>query len=218
MTRLRTSVWMLLCAIALGSVAPVAAQPVARHVVIVTLDGMRWQEFFSGADRDYFTRDKEGSAGEPEARFWRPSAAERRSALMPFMWNTIATQGQILGDPAADSLAHVTNGLWFSYPGYSEMLAGVADPRIDSNRKVPNPNITVLEWLNGRPGFEGRVAAFGSGTCCPRSSTSTAAGIPVGSGFTPVPAPVTDRERAINDLASDLPRFWPYGPFDAPIV
>ena len=29
---------------------------------------------------------------------------------------------------------------------------------------------------------------------------------------------MTDREREINDLASDLPRFWPYGPFDAPIV
>ena len=178
MTRLRTSMWMLLGAIALGSVAPVAAQPVARHVVIVTLDGMRWQEFFSGADRDYFTRDKEGSAGEPEARFWRPSAAERRSALMPFMWNTIATQGQIFGDPAADSLAHVTNGLWFSYPGYSEMLAGVADPRIDSNRKVPNPNITVLEWLNGRPGSSDASPHSDRGTCCPRSSTSTAAGSP----------------------------------------
>lgn len=56
----------------------------------------------------------------------------------------------------------MTNGLWFSYPGYSELLTGVADPRIDSNAKKANPNVSVLEWLNRRPGFEGRVAAFGS--------------------------------------------------------
>ena len=29
----------------------------------------------------------------------------------------------------------ITNGLWFSYPGYNEMLTGAADPRIDSNDK-----------------------------------------------------------------------------------
>jgi len=42
------------------------------------------------------------------------------------------------------------------------MFAGLADPGVDSNAKVPNPNLTVLEWLNRRPGFEERVAAFGS--------------------------------------------------------
>ncbi|MGI8992391.1 MAG: hypothetical protein ACR2I2_22775, partial [Bryobacteraceae bacterium] len=42
---------------------------------------------------------------------------------------------------------YVTNGLNFSYPGYSETLCGFADPRIKSNDKVPNPNVTVLEWL-----------------------------------------------------------------------
>ena len=31
-------------------------------------------------------------------------------------------------------------------------------------------------------------------------------------------APATDRERAINELATDLPRFWEYGTLDAPIV
>ena len=70
--------------------------------------------------------------------------------------------GQVFGDPAVRSIARVTNGLRFSYPGYNELLAGFADPRIDSNDPKPNPNVTVLEWLNRRPGFEGRVAAFAS--------------------------------------------------------
>jgi len=192
------------------------AQAPARNVVIVTLDGFRWQEMFTGADREYFKKEKE--PGASEKRFWRPTPEERRTALLPFVWGTIATKGQIFGDPSRESRAHVTNGLWFSYPGYNEMLAGVADPRVDSNDKKPNPNITVLEWLNGRPGFQGRVTAFGSWDVLPFILNVDRSRIAVGTGFTPVPRPRTERERAINDLATDLPPYWDYGPFDAPIV
>ena len=194
------------------------AQTPARNVVVITLDGLRWQEMFTGADRAYFKQEKTGEPGASEKRFWRSTPEERRAVLMPFMWNTIATKGQIFGDPSKASRAHLTNGLWFSYPGYNEMLSGVADPRIDSNDKVPNPNVTVLEWLNGRPGFESRVAAFGSWDVLPFILNAGRSRIPVGTGFTPVPSPKTERERAINELATDLPAYWSYGPFDAPIV
>lgn len=194
------------------------AQPPSRNVVVVTIDGLRWQEFFGGADRDYFKRDKNGSGGETERRFWRANAMERRTALMPFMWNTIAARGQIFGDHAAGSESRLTNGVWFSYPSYNEMFAGRADSRIDSNNKIPNPNVTVLEWLNRRPGFEGRVAAFGSWDVLPSILNVERSGITVGSGWKPVPAPATDRDHAINELAADLPRLWGYGPPDAPVV
>jgi hypothetical protein len=137
---------------------------------------------------------------------------------MPFLWGEVAARGQVFGDPAADSTARVSNGLWFSYPGYNELLAGAADPRIASNDKHPNPNVTVLEWLNGRPGFAGRVAAFGSWDVLPWILNVERSRIPVGTGWQPVPAPSTDREHAINELATDLPRYWSYGPFDAPVV
>jgi hypothetical protein len=202
----------------LPSTAGRAQSPSSRNVVVITLDGLRWQEMFGGADKAYFKRDKPEEVPPAETRFWRPAAEERRTVLMPFMWKTIASQGQILGDPAKKSRVHVTNGLWFSYPGYNEMFAGIADPRIDSNDKVPNPNITVLEWLNTRPAFKGRVAAFGSWDVLPSILNTARSGIPVGTGFSPVPSPRTDRERAINELAADLPPYWNYGPFDAPIV
>ena len=208
----------MLAAVWVLTVPVLAAQAPARNVIVITIDGLRWQEFFGGADRDYFKRDKEGSGGEPEKRFWRATAEERRATLMPFVWKQIAAGGQIFGDTTAGSMSRVTNGLWFSYPGYSEMFAGVADPRIDSNDKVPNPNITVLEWLNKRPGFEGKVAAFGSWDVLPAILNTERSGLPVGSGWKPVPVASTERERVINELASDLPRYWPYGPFDAPIV
>ncbi len=212
---------LLLAALCIVWSAPGTAQAPsspADHVILVTIDGLRWQEFFGGADREYFRRGRGGDGGEPERRFWRPSVAERRTALMPFMWGTIAARGQIVGDPAANSLVRLTNGLWFSYPGYNELLAGVADPRIDSNDKKPNPNVTVLEWLNGRPGFTGRVSAFGSWDVLPSILNVERSRIPVGTGWQPVPAATTDRERAINELAADLPRVWNYGPVDAPFV
>jgi hypothetical protein len=52
----------------------------------------------------------------------------------------------------------VANVEWFSYPGYNELLCGFPDALVTSNLPIPNRNVTVLEWLNGRPGFAGRVA------------------------------------------------------------
>ena len=194
------------------------AQPVSRHVVVITLDGFRWQEMFGGADETYFKRDAKGVIDPVAKKYAGDTQEARRALLMPFMWNVIAKQGQIFGDPSQQSRSHVTNGLWFSYPGYSEMLAGVADPRIDSNKKVPNPNVTVLEWLNGRPGFAGKVSGFGSWDVLPFILNTERSRLPVGTGFAPVPDPKTAREREINEFARDLPAYWDYGTFDAPMV
>jgi hypothetical protein len=98
------------------------------------------------------------------------------------------------------------------------MLAGVADPRVDSNDKIPNPNVTVLEWLNGLPAYHGRVAAFGAWDVLPYIVNAKRGGLPAGDGFPPVPDPKTDRDRAINDMADDLPPIWAGAPLDAPIM
>src|SRR5262249_22780255 len=105
--------------------------------------------------------------------FGRGSAQERREALLPFVWGVIADRGQLLGDAGRE--ARVTNGKNFSYPGYNEIFTRRADPRIDSNDKVPTPNVSVLEWLNGREEFRGRVAAFGSWDIYPYILTASAA-------------------------------------------
>src|SRR4249919_878901 len=204
---MRTCSLVIALVLSVVSMPPARAQAPAGKVVVITLDGLRWQEFFTGADREYFKKEKDGVPGAAEKRFWRETPAERRATLMPFVWGTIATKGQIFGDPSKGGRSHVTNGLWFSYPGYNEMLSGAADPRVDSNNKVPNPNVTVLEWLNTRPGFAGRVRAFGSWDVLPSILNTGRSHIPVGTGFTPVPEPKTDRERAINELASDLPHY-----------
>jgi type I phosphodiesterase/nucleotide pyrophosphatase len=199
------------------AVLPLRAAAPARNVVVVTIDGFRWQEVFTGADRAYFAKRSDGKPTEAERRFWRDDATERRRALMPFFWNTVATKGAVFGDPSRNSRVHLTNGLWFSYPGYAEMLTGIADPRVDSNDKVPNPNVTVLEWLNGRPDFKDRVHAVGDWDVLPFILNVERSHLPVGS-MRPVPLPGTDRERAINDLADDLPGYWNGVLFDAPVM
>jgi hypothetical protein len=202
----------------LGCISLLSAQAPARNVVIVTIDGLRWQEMFGGADSNYFAKQANGEATLVEKRYVRPTAEVGRTVLMPFMWGQVARHGQIFGDPSRRSRARVTNGLWFSYPGYNEIFSGVGDPRIDSNDKMPNPNVTVLEWLNTRPRFAGKVAAFGAWDRLPFILNVERSGLSVGSGFAPVPSPKTARERSINALAEDLPPLWGYGTFDAPIV
>ena len=188
-----------------------AAPPAGRrteNVVLITYDGFRWQELFGGADESFI--DKEfGGVGEVDAtrdRFWRESPEERRRILSPFFWSTVAIQGKVYGDPEHESVGKVTNGMFFSYPGYNEILTGFADPRIDSNKKNPNPNVTVLEWLNAKDAYSGRVAAFTSWDVFPFIINAQRSGIPVNSGWEPLP-----REPAgepLNRIAGEIPHVW----------
>ena len=145
--------------------APAHAQSAlkTRNVVLIVSDGLRWQEIFSGADPTLLNETNGGIWDKEQdlrREFWRDSPAERRRALFPFLWNTVAVHGQIFGNQALGSVARVTNGLAFSYPGYNEMLTGHPDPRINSNEFGPNPNVSVLEWLNTLPDLHGKVSVF----------------------------------------------------------
>ena len=146
-----------------GAPAHAQSAPRTRNVVLIVSDGLRWQEVFTGADPTLLNEANGGIWGkEADLRreFWRDDPVERRRALFPFLWNTVAVHGQIFGNQALGSVARVTNGLAFSYPGYNEMLTGHPDARIDSNEFGPNPNVSVLEWLNTLPDLHGKVSVF----------------------------------------------------------
>lgn len=196
-------------------IAPVAALAQAprqtENVFLITLDGLRWQELFTGADP--LLLDDERYVGDVErtrASFWDNDPAVRREKLMPFFWEVIAGEGQLYGDRPAGCEVDVTNTMWFSYPGYNEILSGRADDeRIHSNDKVPNPNVTVLEYLNRQPGFQGKVAAFGSWDVFPYIVNEERSGIPVNAGFeAAVGSGLTARERFLNELQEQIPSPW----------
>ncbi len=134
-----------------------------RNVVLIVSDGLRWQEVFTGADPDLLNEKNGGIWETPEQlrqKYWNDDPAERRKMLFPFLWGVVGKQGQIFGNQHKGSVAHVTNGMAFSYPGYNEMLTGRPDPRINSNEFGPNPNTTVFEWMNHFPEFHGKVAVY----------------------------------------------------------
>jgi hypothetical protein len=120
----------------------------------------------------------------------------------------VAKEGQVFGDPEHNSAALVTNGKNFSYPGYNEILAGFGDPRIDSNDKRPNPNVTVLEFLARRPGFEGRVAAVTSWDTFPWIINTERSGVPVHAGWRPIDFADSPEVRQLNALVRELPKAW----------
>ena len=95
-----------------------------HSVIFVTIDGSRWQEVFGGADEELI-KDKKIPKDTLDA-FWRPTAEERRRALMPFLWETVAKEGQLLGNVDVGSQVLVTNRFKISYPGYHELLSGFA--------------------------------------------------------------------------------------------
>jgi hypothetical protein len=136
-----------------------------RNVVLIISDGLRPEEMFRGAELELINKSDIGgwySEDELRKRFYDPDPQKSRKLLFPFIWGTVATQGQLLGNSLLGSRAQVTNGFDFSYPGYNEMSTGVPDPRINTNEYGPNPNVTVFEWLAGRPGFKDQVDIFGT--------------------------------------------------------
>ncbi len=151
------------------AVIAVSAEPApnGRNIVLVTLDGVRVQELFGGLD-DVIADAPEAESGIYEIdvtreRYGRATAKERREALMPFFWKTLAPAGMVLGNQALGSKVTVTNDQWFSYPGYSEILTGQAQPEIKSNDFVRYPHETVLDYVHRKLNLKPtEVAQIGS--------------------------------------------------------
>lgn len=182
-----------------------------RNVIFISTDGLRWQEVFRGAQQDFI-----GNDAAIKTAFWRDNLEERRAALMPFFWNTIARQGQIWGNRDKGSEAGVTNGKNFSYPGYSEFLVGYADDRINSNNPTPNPNLNVLEWLHGKPQFKNKVMAANNWAVLPAILNRERNNLPMWTYHEKAPATLsTPRLQLIEELIQQTPSPWGSCHFDS---
>jgi hypothetical protein len=207
--RIAAALAVLLLAVAAASVTTAhrvsTAQQKTRAVVLIVSDGLRWQEVFTGADPGLLDSKHGGiwvKSEELKRAYWRDDVAERRATLFPFLWGVVAKKGQLFGNQAKGSVARVTNGFAFSYPGYNEMLTGSPDPRINSNEFGPNPNVTVFEWLNGMPEFHDHVAAFATWSVFKDIFNQPRSHLDVHAGWdTPYTAGnLTPREELLNDL------------------
>ncbi len=169
--RLRPTWFALIGFIGLLGLLPAASAQAGRteNVVLMTLDGVRWQDVFTGMDESLL---KAGAPADTDVKtlpaykqFSGATPAERRERLMPFLWRTLLIDhGFIAGDRTAGSLVTVTNRHRFSYPGYSEILTGQAhDDVIKSNDAIRNPFPSVFQFVRRKLQLSpAQVATFAS--------------------------------------------------------
>ena len=189
-----------------------------QNVIFVMTDGLRWQEMFCGADASLLngSNHEKYNIARVKGQYCRETAEASREALLPFVWQVVAKQGQVYGNRGKQSQAQLANDLKFSYPGYSETLCGFVEPRIDRNDYGPNPNVTVLEWLHQKPAYRGKVAAFGAWDVFDAIFNRARCGFCVNAGYTPLTEGAgTPAIELLNRLKSEIPRTWEGEPVDA---
>ncbi len=179
------------------------AQPAAKtdYVFIITTDGFRWQEVFSGADPALVSNTTcNADTSFTKSMYWEDDMEARRKKLLPFFWNVIVKKGQLYGNRLLGNKVNVKNIYKISYPGYNELLTGYADLNFIPNTPVYNRNSNLLEKLNQLPAYAGRVAAFTSWSIFPYILNEKRSKFPVNSGYEMLDEPEDSVANPINQV------------------
>ncbi|GAB2681669.1 alkaline phosphatase family protein [Aliiglaciecola aliphaticivorans] len=182
----------------------------AENLILISLDGVRWQDVYRGYDPKLYSQHINPAIKQRQLdQFGGSSANEKRAKLMPFLWSTIANNGLLLGNRDIDSAMTVSNSMWFSYPGYNELLTGKADSRIRDNAANNNKNVTFLEWLNQQAMYQQKVAVFGSWDVFPAIINRQRSGLPINAGFESAQwQNLSERTEWLNHLQQNIPSPW----------
>ncbi len=161
-----------------------SSQQTVGNVFIITTDGFRWQEIFNGADSLLINNESlTPDMATLKMMYWGNSIEERRKKLMPFFWNVLSRKGQLFGNRIYDNKVNVSNAWSISYPGYNEIFTGDDDRTVSSNKKRNNTNINVLEYLNSREVYKGKIAVFTSWDVFPYILGRERNDLPVNAGY-----------------------------------
>ena len=187
------------------------------RLVIITIDGLRWQEVFEGAEENLLSDTKQvRDVKQYRETYWRSTPEERREALMPFVWSTIARQGTLIGNRNVNSMMQVANKTNISYPGYCEMMTGMVDEAITGNDPVNNPHRNVLEAANEDARYKGKVVMYGSWKSTRFAIHNEQAGIPASVSYeSNIAKKQTPRIKLAERMLAGMPHFWRSEHFDA---
>lgn len=206
----RIKVALLAFSLASGLVSTAQAKK-EGNLLLISVDGYRWQELFKGADSGLLFPKKyrHQDSARLVKKYWAESVEERRSKLMPFFWSTIRKQGQLYGNRELGNLVNVRNKYWFSYPGRSESLSGYYDSLINSNEYPNNPNETILDFLSKQSAYKNRVAVFASWDAVARIVNRDRNGIPlINPGEKINGGKLTEAEELANEIQNYLPSYF----------
>jgi hypothetical protein len=195
------SVLFLLCASTV-----LGAPRKTKAVVLVTVDGLRWQDLFGGID-PRLMNEKAAGMTEPGAkelrdRLMKDTPEARRETLLPFFWKELAPRGIVLGNVNKGSSMRVTNAFRVSYPGYSEILTGRSqDDVIKGNEEIQNPTPSILEFLRGELHLKkSQVALFASWSTFHFIAEHTPGSITINAGYEPADATASARAKELSAL------------------
>lgn len=166
-----------------------------QKIIVITLDGYRWQEVFTGADEKILEHQKLFS-NPAASRFWHPDTDIRKKMLMPFFWEVLARNGQLYGNRNFNNKVNCKNNHLLSYPGYHEMFVGYPERKISGNDRIVNPNPTVFEFINKE--LSSPVAAFTTWDVFPFILREDQSGIMVNAGKEPARGKISALERHLN--------------------
>lgn len=144
---MRPSLIPLVVLLSLSQGFSLGAQTMTRHVVLISIDGLRHQELFGGVESTLLRSDAVEDREVIESHFWDDDPHERRRLLMPFVWSTVVNEGILIGERERGSAIALQNPQRVSYPSYAEMLTGFPQPGITGNDPVQIETETVLELV-----------------------------------------------------------------------
>ncbi len=149
----------------------------ARHderaesaVVLVVLDGVRWQEVFYGADRSL-----------ARAHGMNPLAWVNPRDLMPNVHRLVHTHGVAIGAPGHGAQISASGPQFISLPGYLEIFAGKPDLACDRNDCARPPVRTIADQVRDASGADD-VALIASWPNIARAASADASGFVVTAG------------------------------------
>jgi hypothetical protein len=199
--------WFLICLFPFSA----RAQQNIENLIVITSDGLRWQEVFGGMDSGIAVQQKfnQRDSNFIFKNYWHQNAEERRKLLLPFFWNTLAKNGQVYGNREYKNYVNTANPFRFSYPGYNEIFTGYPDTSVNSNDHPDNSNVNVLEYLNSRKEFKGKVAAFTAWDAFNRILNEKRSGFPVVAAFDTMPGEsLTTQQKLINKMLLNSYKPW----------
>jgi len=123
------------------------ASPKPPNVVVVTVDGVRWEEVFHGAD-DRLADEAQIPPGESRSP----------DALTPHLRRLFFGEGIVVGDPRLGALLTPSGPLYVSLPSYVEIMTGRASGCV-SNACTPRVEWSLASALAERGG---KAAVFAS--------------------------------------------------------
>lgn len=150
------------------------SRPTTRHVVLITIDGVRWQELFGGVDRVVAV-----TAGMPE------SAILDARELTPNLHRRFFDGGAVIGAPGMGAGIFASGPNFISLPGYLEVLRGRSSVDCDSNHCPPTRDETLLDEIRDYGGgARADSAAFTSWDRCAAAASGDPARTVVSAGRT----------------------------------